>query len=227
MIRRFLALPLPALLAASPCAAQTEEDTGVWINSTIFGGIGSKGVFFAEVQPRFLDNASRLDQLLLRPAIGLKVTEKLSLYQGYAYVLSRPENARERREHRSFQQIQWSVGRIGPVDVASRTRIEQRWLEDGQDTGWRLRQMVRLRLPLRHEGKGVALLASAEPFVALNDTDWGARGGFDQLRSFAGVEVPLAGKSTAELGYLNQWIDRGGGRHRVNQVASVSLFWRP
>ena len=27
--------------------------------------------------------------------------------------------------------------------------------------------------------------------MALNSTDWGARRGFDQLRSFAGVEVPV------------------------------------
>ena len=33
-----------------------------------------------------------------------------------------------------------------------------------------------------------------EGFVALNDTDWGARGGFDQLRTFVGAELPLPGR---------------------------------
>jgi hypothetical protein len=90
--------------------------------------------------------------------------------------------------------------------------------------GLRLREMVRLEIPVARNG--LAVLGYAELFLALNDTDWGARSGFDQLRSFVGAEIPLAGKSTIELGYLNQTIDQPAGRRRMNHALSLSLFFR-
>ncbi len=67
---------------------------------------------------------------------------------------------------------------------------------------------------------------SSELFWALNDTDWGARSGFDQVRSFGGVEVPVGGKSTLELGYLNQTINDPGGQRRMNHGVSIAAFIR-
>lgn len=109
--------------------------------------------------------------------------------------------------------------------LSSRTRIEQRWLSSGSDLGWRLRQMVRAAVPLKQGGK-VALIGSAEVFVALNDTDWGARSGFDRLRTFAGLELPLSGKSSVELGYLNQYAANATGPDRMDHVAAVNLMLR-
>lgn len=62
--------------------------------------------------------------------------------------------------------------------------------------------------------------------MALNNTDWGAKGGFDQIPTFLGAELGLKGASTVELGYLNQVIDQRGGNTRINHVASISLFLR-
>ena len=97
--------------------------------------------------------------------------------------------------------------------------------ERDSETGWRFRQNFKLTHPL---GTNTQLYLSTwdEVFLNLNDTDWGARKGFDQLRSFAGVEIGLPGASTMEVGYLNQLIDQSGSRQRVNHVASVTLFFR-
>lgn len=219
-------LLLAALLLPCAARAETREDEQLWINVTVQGSIKDELVYFAEAQPRFGGGASRLEQLLLRPAIGWRATPRLTLYQGYAHVVLPIEGGRDRNEERSFQQATWNAGRVGPGDLSTRTRLEQRWLSDGDDTGWRLRQMIRYRLPLRADRKGVGLLGWTEPFVALNDTDWGARAGFDQLRTFVGAEVPVGGASTAELGYMNQLIDRGGGVRQVNHIASVTVFVR-
>lgn len=221
-----LVLLAVACLIPAVAGAQTSADEQVWANLTVQGSVRDRLVYFAEVQPRFGEGASRLEQLLLRPAIGWKATPRLTLYQGYAHVILPIEGARNRNEERSFQQVSWSIGRVGPGDLSTRTRLEQRWLSDGDDMGWRVRQMVRYRLPLRADRTGVGLLGWTEPFVALNDTDWGARAGFDQLRTFVGAEVPVGGASTAELGYMNQLVDRGGGVRRVNHIASVTIFVR-
>ena len=215
---------LSAMLFALPAAAQVEHDGGGWLNLTAQGRVGARGIWFAEVQPRLQDEGQRLDQLLLRGAIGVRVTDRLSLSQGYAHILQSAPGARDPNEERSFQQIAWSVPGTGRLALSSRTRIEQRWRSDGKDMQLRLREMVRASHPIR--GTGVRALASTELFWVMNGVDWRAGTGFDQLRSFIGVEIPVHGKSTVEAGYLNQTIDRPGGAARMNHNIAVSLFWR-
>jgi len=222
MFRRLL---LPAVLAATPglAAAQTSQDEQAWINLTVQGPVAGDIVYFLEAQPRLGDGVSRLDQLILRGAVGVRVTPRLTLFQGYAHVAQPIAGGPDRNEERSFQQVTW-LPPVATGELTSRTRLEQRFRSDGDDTGWRLREMLRYELPLK--GTGVRPLGSVEAFVHLNDTDWGTRHGFDQVRTFLGVEVPIFGKSTAELGYLNQVIDQTGGRTAVNHVASISFFIR-
>ncbi|SFP36517.1 DUF2490 domain-containing protein [Sphingomonas rubra] len=211
------------LVVATPAAARTEHDLSSWTNVTVQGPVAGDLVFFAEIQPRVQQDVSHLDQLLLRGAIGYKVTPRLTLYQGYLHVAEPLRGRRDRNEERPFQQATWLVP-VPHGELQSRTRFEQRFRSDGNDVAFRLRQMLRYELPA---GKGKARpLIHAEAFVALNDADWGPRAGFDQLRTFAGAEVPLFGTSTAELGYMNQTVNRTGGAVLVNHIASVTMFVR-
>ncbi|SEP44232.1 Protein of unknown function [Methylobacterium sp. ap11] len=224
-LRRFL---LPALWLAAcplPAAAQVEQDGQFWINATAFGSIGSFAVF-AEVQPRFGDGPSRLDQLIVRPAVGWAINDALTLYQGYARVESTPLTGRSCSEDRSFQQVGWEIGTIERVKLSSRTRFEQRFQTNGRDTGFRLRQMLRAAVPLTDETRGVAAVAWTEVFAALNDTDWGARAGFDRVRTFVGLEIPLQGRSTLEFGYMNQTARAPAGRVAMDHIVSLNLFLR-
>lgn len=219
---------IPALFAAlsAPAAAATVEDEQIWANATLMGTADSGLAYFVEVQPRFADGASRMSQLILRPAIGWRLSPKVTAYAGYAHIALPIENGADRNEERFFGQISWTVGKVAGGTLSSRSRIEHRRLSNGDDTGWRLREMLRYVHPLGNPDRTRALV-SVEGFAALNDTDWGANGGFDQLRSFAGVEVPIGGKSTLELGYLNQAVNDPGRRIRMNHVASVAIFIRP
>ncbi|WP_288487692.1 DUF2490 domain-containing protein [uncultured Novosphingobium sp.] len=220
------ALAVSLFTMAFPAAAETIQDEQAWLNLTAMGPIAGKVVYFAELQPRFGDGVSRVDQLLLRGAIGWKLSSTVTLYQGFAHVETPQRGGRDINEERSFQQLNLALGKPWGGELSSRTRLEQRWRNDGDDVGWRMREMLRYEKPLRPASDAVNALVYAEAFVAFNDTDWGARSGFDQLRSFVGVEVGLPGASTAEIGYLNQVIDQTRGRTRVNHVASVSLFFR-
>lgn len=228
MISRFARLALAtATLFASPLAhAETTQDEQAWINLTAMGPISGDVVYFAEFQPRVGDGISRLDALLLRGAVGVKLSRSATLYQGYAHVITPVDGGRDINEERSFQQLNLALGKPFGGELSSRTRLEQRWRSDGSDVGWRLREMIRYEHPLKAGSDAVNALVYAEGFVAFNDTDWGARSGFDQLRSFVGAEVGLPGASTLELGYLNQTIDQTRGRTRMNHVASVTLFYR-
>lgn len=227
-VRFALAAAALTFTATAPqiARAETSHDEQVWVNLTAMGSISDKLVYFAELQPRVGDGVSRLDPLLLRGAVGWKLSPSVTLYQGYAHVISPVDGGRDINEERSFQQLNVALGKPLGGELSSRTRLEQRWRSDGSDMGWRLREMLRYEHPLKAGSDAVNALVYAEGFIALNDTDWGARGGFDQLRSFVGAEVGLPGASTLELGYLNQTIDQTRGRVRMNHVASITLFYR-
>lgn len=219
-------LATAALLAPLAAAAETRQDEQLWLNATVTGAVTGKLVYFAEVQSRFTDGVSRLGQFILRPAIGVKLAPNVTFYQGYAHAVLPIENGRDRNEDRSFQQLSWTIAKGRHGELSSRSRMEQRWLSTGDDTGWRLRQMIRAETPLGRDPRGIAALGWVEGFFALNDTDWGAKKGFDQVRGFAGLEIPLKGASTIEAGYLNQTVDAAGGRTNVNHIASLTLFIR-
>jgi Protein of unknown function (DUF2490) len=208
-----------------PALAQTSHDEGVWLNATVMGSVKDRLIFFAEVQPRITEGASRVTQILLRPAIGWQVSPKLAVYQGYARVID-PLDGRDRIEDRLFQQATWNVGNLGRLEVQSRTRLEQRWRNDGDGMSLRARQMLRFEYPLTDAERRVAALGWSEAFVGLKSADWGGVTGFDQLRTFAGIEVPLPGKSTLEIGYLNQTRDAPGRAVNMAHIASVTAFIR-
>jgi hypothetical protein len=207
-------------------AAATVDDEQFWFQAVGQGRITGDLVYFAEVQSRFGHAMNGVDQFMLRPAIGMKLSDRLTIYQGYAHVRTPTGGGGETRENRAFQQVSWSLGQVAGGPASSRTRLEQRWLSSGKDTGWRLRQMLRLAMPLTQTARGVSALGYSEGFFALNDTDWGARRGMDRVRTFAGVEVPMAGKSTVELGYLNQYVNNRGRPDDVDHVLSISLQLR-
>lgn len=221
-----LAFAIAAFACAASARAETVQDEQAWLNLTAMGAVSGDVVYFAELQPRVGDSVSRLDALLLRGAVGLKISPRVTLYQGYAHVVTPVEGGRDINEERSFQQLNVALGRPLGGELSSRTRLEQRWRSNGGGVGWRLREMLRYEHPLEAGSDAVNALVYAEGFVAFNDTAWGAQAGFDQLRSFVGAEVGLPGASTLELGYLNQTIDQTRGRTRMNHVASVTLFYR-
>ena len=226
MRRLILSLSALASCVGAPAHAETSQDEQFWLNLTSMGSIKDDLVYFAEIQPRVGDGISRIDQALFRGAIGWKFSPSVTLYQGFAHIVVPVEGGKDVNEERSFQQINWTLGKPWAGELSTRTRLEQRWRSDGDDMGWRLREMLRYEKPLNPGSDALNALVYAEGFVALNDTDWGVRGGFDQLRSFIGAEVGLPGASTLEVGYLNQVINQRGGDTRVNHVASVTLFFR-
>jgi hypothetical protein len=217
-----------ASIGSIAAQAQTREDEQLWVNLTAMGSLKDDIVYFVEAQPRMGDGASRLDQLLLRAAVGVKLGSALTLYQGYGHIVVPVAGGRDINEERAFQQMNWTIGKVLGGELSSRTRIEERWRSDGGGMGVRVREMIRLEAPFQpgQGGKGLNALVYTEPFVALNDTGWGARAGFDQVRNFVGVEIPVGGASTVEAGYLNLLVDQAGPRRRMNHVASLTLFFR-
>jgi hypothetical protein len=213
-------LVIASLGFASMAAAATDEDNRLWLNLTMQGNLPAEGWrWYAEIQPRFRENAEHIDSLLLRPAINYKVTNKLSAWLGYGYIRNYLVSGDIRDEHRVWQQLLYAFEPIGTTAVSARVRLEERRVEQFEDTGYRLRQMLRVTHPL---SGGWGVVAWDEVFFNTNHTDWGASSGFDQNRLFLGISHDFSASVKTEWGYLNQYI-RTSTDDRMNHTLSGVL----
>ena len=219
-------LPVLACLAGAflSLPAHAEDDAQAWGSVIATGTVRGDLFLWLEAQARATDDVEGGSQLIARPAIGARIARDAHAVAGYAYIRTDPAIGRTVNEHRLWQQVQFAAvrGRGGAPLVISRTRLEQRMIEGREDTGWRLRQFVRLQVPIARKG-AVQAVAFTEGFFNLNSTTWGARDGVDQWRTFVGVGLPVGPRLRLEPGYLNQRVFRRG-EDRTNHVLSATLF---
>jgi hypothetical protein len=221
-------IPYALMPFASPAAwADDADDFRIWGNVTARGNFGpidpelKRWRWWMEVQPRSRESGKEMDQLLIRPGIGYALTDRSTVWMGYAHVTNYQAVGDEIHENRFWQQYVWS----GPTLLGaftSRTRFEQRWQDNGSDTGGRFRQFFKFNWPFSFH-PAASFVAWDEMFVHLNTTDWGARQGFDQNRGFAGLGYRWQPQILTEIGYLNQYINTAN-TDRMNHILSVNLF---
>jgi hypothetical protein len=221
-------LGLLGLLAAA-LPAQTRDDGQLWALWLGHGKLGAEGSslsnwrWWADVQARFRNDGEDYDTGFVRPGVGYALTERMTLWAGYVFIDNDLPGGGRTHEQRAWQQLTWSAPLEG-FSLMSRTRLEQRFVEDQSETGWRFRQLVKATTPLGADGE-TFLSVWDEAFFDLDDTDWGQRQGFRQNRVFAGLGWFLdpARRHSIEVGYLNQWIDRAD-EDRLNHVLSINFF---
>lgn len=224
---------------AAPLAAQDRdntEDHGYWLGYFGQGSLSflepslTKWRWWLDVQDRQLDDGHRLDQFLLRPGVGYKLTDSFTLWAGYAFIFNDPTTATPNavnppfNEDRFWQQTTWTTPVLG-CGFQWRNRLEERFLTGDGETNWRLREFFKLTIPLV-ESKNVFVSLWDEIFFDLNEANR-QREGCRQNRAFAGLGFALdeARKVTMEVGYLNQWIDVNNSlADRFNHIVSVSFF---
>lgn len=213
-------------LTSATTAWASDHDEQVWTSITATSALSPEVDATLELHSRYTDEVSRVGQVLIRPSVTYKLPDGWSVTGGYVYVRTRFANTRANDEHRAWQQIGYTfvANAATGLSVTGRTRVEQRFRPDAEGTGWRLRQQVRVQLPLPGGGP-VRAVAWNETFVGLNTTSWDRHKGVDQVRTFIGANLPVAKGITVEPGYLNQTIFRIGPE-RVNHIFSTSLFAR-
>lgn len=217
-------------LVSSSLQAQTTEDTGTWLALFARGDVGcpehGKLKWWFDGHARFFDDSGGFGQSILRPGLGYALSDSATLWAGYGWIKTSPNPNPVFDEHRVWQQITWSKD-FDPTRLGLRSRLEQRFLETGSDTGWRFRQLVSLRRPI--DCTNLTLVAWDEVFINLNDTNWGASGGFDQNRVFLGVGLKACPSSPyrVEVGYLNQYVNRSTNSDLSNHLVAVNFYWNP
>lgn len=223
-IERFV-LSILMLTATGAVAQDTESDFQSWNAIAVAGPVAddSRLLFWFDGHARYRDDASDLGVTILRPAIGWRVDESLDLWAGYARVVSRSDDRPNIEEDRFWQQATYPMRPIFGGSVGGRSRLEQRFRNSGEDTGWRFRQFIRWARPV--SGTNFSVVAWDEIFINLNDADWGQREGFDQNRLFIGGAWHLDERTRIEAGYLNNILDTPGTDEQTNHNLSLTLFW--
>jgi hypothetical protein len=211
-----------ALLALAPVPAAA-ADLQSWNMFLLQGPVKGDVIIWTEVQPRFVDNVGRFGQILFRQGVGVRLNNDVELTLGYHWQKNRSSPDRTLRENRIWQQVAMPVFNAdNGTAITSQFRLEQRMIRDADNTVWRVRGQVRMHLPLHGKGTVGPVLWS-ETFFNFNSADWGARPGFEQQRTFAGVYVPLAKGAGMEFGYMNQRVARVGP-DVVNHVVGLKLY---
>lgn len=208
--------------AAQTAPPPTVQDGRLWFVGTVQDRFAkdSKWRWSIENIVRSREGVSELDVYALRGTVQYALTSRSSIGGGYAYAPSYPPSGGATTENRWFQQFAWS-GAVGGGTLATRSRVEQRFIEGNSGVLGRFRQQVRFSKAL-HQGGKISYIGYDELFVHLNNTTRSPRG-VDQNRIFGGLGFALSPKIRVEAGYLNQFSPGHGKAAKMNHVLSTSL----
>ena len=233
-----LATASPVAAPAQPSPSPRETHHAVWL---VYAGdhplarrVG--GVFDTHV--RLMQDDPHQRQVLLRPGVSFRLTDRVRLASGYATMITRDESGDplvpRRPEHRFWVLAQLAHD-VGPMSMSHRYRHEHRWLpgvsvnEAGARVGetWvtaqRARYNVRAAVPLR-------MLAGREVTASLSEEVFASFGGYagdiavDQNRAGVALGVRLARTLRVEGGYMLQSSAGDDGRMTErNHVMQIGI----
>lgn len=221
----FLPMVLAAASATITSPALAKDDTQLWTSATINAKLTDKLKFSNELVLRFSDSRSGLYEIENSSLLGYQVNDTVSVWAGYVHNPNYLDGDLTAMERRAREQVVFdNIASIGKAKIGARLRMEQRWRDHVDGTGWRMRPYVKLAVPLGGK-KAPTLNLSHEEFINLNTTSFQADDGFDRMRNAVSLSIPLNTSLKAEAGYLNQYRFVLGGPDVMDHVltAAVSL----
>lgn len=226
--------------AYTQLSPNTRSDFRLWAPVYLTVNLPNRFLAWMEVNPRIGDDVTNIDQLLLRPAIGYKLTDNLSIWQGYAWVgnFNQPHTPPQSSfigENRIFQQALYKKT-FSNVKFLSRTRMEERWIDHAAGTAVRFRELLRVDIPIP-QAQDWAVVVFDEIFINLNAVGTfdefrqgqtkGPGAGIDQNRFFLGINKTFNEHLNVDLGYQNQMLNQRhfpGNANLINHVFLIQ-FW--
>lgn len=208
-------------------ASAAESETGVWAIFSTSDFLPSEDPtprwqYSFDAQARYVDIGSGTNQWLMRPALGYRFANGVNVWAGYARLESRNASGRGTSENRFWQQVNWRVGEFAEGRMTMRVRIEERSVDTGDDVRLVARFMTKYVRPFKSD-PNMSLVLSLEPFVDLNDTDWGGDSGLGQNRTNIGLAWKFNQKLTLDAGYMNQYIWTDQGPDRMNHLLVLNF----
>jgi hypothetical protein len=206
---------------STPASAKSDQQVWTTANATV--KLGDDWRFQQEFTARFSDNRKGLYEIESVSLLGYRVAKDVTVAAGYVHNPQYSEGDFTVMERRAREQVTFdNLARIAGGKISARMRLEQRWREHVDATGWRARPYVKFSLPLG-PGSKTSLTFSNETFFNLNSTPFQRQDGLDRIRTLIGFNTPLTKAVSLEVGYLNQHGFVRGGDDTDDHVASFSV----
>jgi len=190
------------LVVGMPATASARSDNQLWTNAAATVKLGDRWRLSEEGTVRFSDNRNGLYELEVNSLLGYRLNKVVTVWAGYTHNPQYSGGDFTVMEHRAREQVTFDgFAKLGKGKLNGRIRFEQRWRENVDGAGWRVRPYLKYSLPIA--GK-TALNLSTEPFFNLNTTPFQRRTGLDRVRNLVTISTPLTKALTGELGYMNQ-----------------------
>ncbi|MEO7504263.1 MAG: DUF2490 domain-containing protein [Sphingomicrobium sp.] len=187
-------------IAAGPASAKS--DNQLWAISSSTVKLSDHWRLSEELAFRFSDNRNGLYEIESNTLVGYRLNKVVTIWGGYTHDPQYAAGDFTVMEQRAREQVTFDgFARLGKAKLSGRLRLEQRWRDHLQGTGWRIRPYLKYSLPI--VGK-TALNLSNETFVDLNMTTFQRKGGVDRMRNLISISTPLWKTLTGEAGYMNQ-----------------------
>jgi Protein of unknown function (DUF2490) len=186
----------------TPATAWAATDDQLWTTAVANVKLGDHWRVSQEVVARFSDNRRGLYEIESNTLLGYRLNKVVTLWGGYTHDPQYAAGDFTMMEHRGREQVTLdNFARLGPGKLSARLRLEQRWRDGLDGTGWRLRPYAKYSLPLKGR---TSLNLSNETFVNLNTTTFQRSRGVDRMRNLITISTPLSKTLSGELGYMNQ-----------------------
>lgn len=209
------------LLSVISTPAWAATDDQLWATLGATEKLGSAWRLQEEFVTRFSDKRGGLYELEAVGLLGYKPSKNVTIAGGYVYNPQYSHGDLTTTEHRLREQVTFdNVARFGSAKLSLRWRMEQRWRNNADGTGWRARPYAKLSIPIR--GK-TSLTLSNETFLNLGTTTFQKQSGLDRMRNLVAINTPLTKTVSLEAGYLNQHGFVRGGPDTSDHVASLAL----
>ena len=208
-----------ACVAATPASARSDEQ--IWANLNATVKLSDRWRLSEEGTFRFSDNRKGLYELESNTLLGYRLNKVVTVWAGYTHNPQYAGGDFTVMEHRAREQVTFDgFAKLGGGKLNGRVRLEQRWREHVDGTGWRVRPYLKYSLPIA--GK-TALNISTEPFFNLNTTPFQRQSGLDRMRNLVTISTPLTKGLTGEAGYMNQHGFVRGGEDTSDNIAYFGL----
>ena len=204
-----------------PACAWAKSDSQIWGTASANIKLSDKWRLSEEVVTRFSDNRDGLYEIEAVTMLGYRPTKNVTLSAGYVHNPQYAGGDFTIMERRAREQVSIdNFAKLGLGKLSARARLEQRWREGIDGTGWRFRPYLKYSLPFA--GKA-ALNFSTEPFFNLNTTPFQKTDGLDRVRNLITVSAPISKKVNGEVGYMNQHGFVKNGEDTSDNIGYFSL----
>lgn len=216
---RFLACAL-LLVAATPAAHAQVEDEQLWIKLSAKTDLSEQVDLALETNQRLGNAEGGIYESQYIAKIGVDIGGGFKLTGGLNRVVAVEDGRVDNTEWRPRQELGFPDLALGNGALSGRIRVEQRFRNDGDDVGHRVRPEISYTLPL---SETVDLELGHESYFNLNTTDFGQRAGHERMRNFIEIGFPLIDKVDAAIGYLNQYRFNRTATDRMEHALTLGL----